>query len=197
MKFSQIDVIGQERFILFTRKQTKGLSLWTKIMNSYHNPRNPTHTFSFYVPHYLYIRSVSFCDDVAEMIDKDFTTNHLAKILYVDFLSYFKRKNDLHDIYSRLTVRDLSPAAIKPYQNEEATKGILFEEVRGFELIETHLEHRLALKGEFLLRDMMEIYQDHTFTLENILEIVYCDFVEDYRKGLIKNPINKIVQYIG
>lgn len=196
MKFSQVDVIGHEHFILVARKQTKGLSLWTKLMNSYHNPRNPTHTFTFYVPHYLYIRSVSFCEDIEAEINETFTTSHLARILYIDFLSYFIKKNDMHDIYSKLVVRDRTPAPIRPFESEKSFKGIIFEEVRGYEMIKMRLEHKLALKGEFLLRDMVEIYKDHSFSLENILEIVYCDFIEDYRKGLIKNPIDKITQYI-
>ena len=43
---------------------------------------------------------------------------------------------------------------------------------------------------------MLDIYPEHQFTLENILEITYSNFIDDYRKGLIKNPIEKIMQYI-
>ncbi|MEQ6377115.1 hypothetical protein RZN25_09810 [Bacillaceae bacterium S4-13-56] len=74
--------------------------------------------------------------------------------------------------------------------------GVLFEELRGYEEIRTRIEHKDALRGEFLLRDMLGIYQDHSITLENILEIVYCDFIDDYRKGLIKRPIQKVIQYL-
>lgn len=195
MKFSQIDVIGHERLILYSRKAVEGLGLWNRLVNTYHNPRNPKHTFTFYVPHYLYIRSVSFCDDISQEIGDEFTPSDLARILYIDFLEFFKKKNDLHDIHRRLSTGDLSPVEILPYKTDEAYQGVIFEETRGFEEVRTVLDHRASLKGEFLLRDMLEVYE-HDFTLENILEIVYSGFVDDYRKGLIQRPINKIIQYV-
>lgn len=196
MKFSQLDVIGLERGILSNRKEVEGARMWGRFLNAILYPRNPKHTFTFYTPSYLYIRSLSFCEDVESEIDDNFDAAQLAKILYIDFLEYVKRSNNIHDIYRRLLARDLSPTIIKPYYSDNSYSGVLFEEMRGFEKVSVQLPHKLALKGEFLLRDMLEIYPDHTFTLENILEIVYCDFVDDYRKGLIKNPIDKIIYYL-
>lgn len=194
--FSSLDVIGQERRILANRKEYEGARMWSKIFNALLYPRNPDHTFTFYTPHYLFIRSNSFCEDISTEIGKSFNPGNLAAALYTDFLEYVKRTNDINTTYKRLQARDLSPTGIIPYQSDQTIKGIVFEEVRGFESISTRINHKSALKGEFLLRDMLEIYPDHTFTLENILEIVYCDFVDDYRKGLIKNPLAKVLQYV-
>jgi hypothetical protein len=196
LQFSRVDVIGQERRILASRKDGKNRGVVNRIIDVILFPKNPKHTFTFHIPHYLFIRSVSFCYDVAEEIEDRFEPNDLARILYEDFFEYVKKTNNIHDIYKRLNARDLSPTTISAYQTDEAYRGVISEEMRGFEEVQTRLEHKVAIKGEFLLRDMLEIYQDHQFKLENILEIIYCDFVEDYRKGLIKNPINKIVQYL-
>lgn len=196
MKFSQLDVIGQERSILKERKEAAGSGLFNRAMTAILYPKNPKRTFNFHAPHYLYMRSVAFCEDVAEDIEDKFTTNDLARVLYTDFLHYMKKSNDLHDLHKRLTTRDLSPAIVKPYQTDEAYNGVIFEEMRGFEEVVTTIAHKDALRGEYLLRDMLDIYPDHTFTLEQVLEIVYCDFVDDYRKGIIKNPIAKITNYL-
>lgn len=196
MQFSQVNVIKEEEWILANRREVANKKFVSRLVNFILYPRNPKHTFNFYVPRYLFLRGVSFAEDIAYEIGDKFDIGDLVAVLYKDFLEYVRKTNNLHNVYTRLTARDLSPTSIKPYQSEEAYSGVIFEELRGFEEVKTRIEHKDALRGEFLLRDMLDIYQDHTFTLENILEIVYCDFVDDYRKGLIKRPIQKIVQYL-
>jgi hypothetical protein len=196
MKFSQVNVIERERTIVLCREDAKEEGFFSYLYTRFLFPKNPTHTFTFHVPTYLHERSETFCVEVEEKTGKKFTTSDLARALYLDFIEYVKNNNDLHQIYKKLQARSLSPATIRPYQTEEVYSGVLSEEVRGFHKVETKLKHRVALRGEQLLCDMLEIYKNHTFTLENILEIVFCDFIDDYRKGLIKNPIDKIAQYI-
>jgi hypothetical protein len=196
MKFSQIDCISKERVFLAENKEVEAMKFFGRLFNRIIYPKNPKYTFSFYVPKFLYMRSISFCEDVAAEIEERFTIDDLARVLYTDFLEYVKKTNDIHDIYKRLNARSRAKTTIKPYSVEDTTPGIMFEEMRGFEIIETKIKHKMALKGEYLLHDMLEIYQEHTFTLEDILEIVYCDFIDDYRKGLIKKPIEKIIQYV-
>lgn len=195
MMFSNADVIDREKDLIDNRKEFEQQGVFNRMFNNFRNPRNPKYVFSFYVPEYIHLRSSSFCEDVEEKIKKPFTTSDLANVLYIDFLEYFKSSNNGADIYSRLKVRDIAPTDISPYNTEDVYKGVIFEEQRGFELIDTTIEHRDALRGELLLRDMLEIYPEHGFVLENILEIIYYDFINDYRRFLIKNPIGKIAQY--
>lgn len=194
MKFSRLDVIGQEREIIKERKEIKGEKLWSRALYLLLNRRYPKHNFIFYVSEYLYLRAISFCQEVETEIDDIFTVRELANILYFDFLEYVRKTNDINTVHKRLAARDLAP--VKVFQTDEVYNGVIYEEIRGYEMIETRIEHKDALKGEYLLRDMLEIYTDHTFTLENIFEIVFCDFMDDYRRGLIKNPLSKILHYL-
>lgn len=194
MKFSQLDVIGKERTIRKEQKEIQNEKFLFRMVYRIFNRRNPKHTFIFYVQEYLYLRSCSFCSDLEREIDRKFTIGELASILYFDFLEYVRKTNDINTVYKRLAARDLAPVRI--FQTEDVYDGVIYEEIRGYEMIETRVDHQDALKGEFLLRDMLEIYTDHSFTLENILEIVFCDFIDDYRRGLIKNPLSKILHYI-
>lgn len=196
MKFSQLDVVSKENDLLANRKDVDGVGMIGRLINNIIYPRNPKYTFNFYVPHYIFIRSAAFCDDVAEEIQGKFDQSDLADVLFTDFLEYAKKKNDLHDLHTRLKTRDLSPATIKHYNTDQVHGGVIFEEFRGFELVNIRIDHKTALRGEFILRDMLDIYPEHEFILEHVLEIVYCDFVDDYRKGIIKNPIEKITQYL-
>ncbi|MED4353554.1 hypothetical protein P9265_14655 [Schinkia azotoformans] len=194
MIFSHLDVIGKERTLRKEQKEIQNEKFLFRMVHRIFNQRNPIHTFIFYVPEYLYLRSCSFCSDIEREIDDTFTIGELADILYFDFLEYVRKTNDINTVYKRLAARDLAPARI--FQTEDVYNGVIYEEIRGYEMIETRIDHKDALKGEFLLRDMLEIYTDHKFKLENILEIVFCDFIDDYRRGLIKNPLSKILHYI-
>lgn len=194
MRFSQLDIMGQEQLIVKERKELKNENIFQKALYLLLNRRYPKHTFIFYVPEYLYLRAISFCQDIEREINDSCTIGELAGILYFDFLEYVRKTNDIDTIYKRLAARDLAP--IKVFQTDDVYNGVVFEEIRGYEMVETRIEHKDALKGEFLLRDMLEIYTDHTFQLENILEIVFCDFIDDYRRGLIKNPLAKILHYL-
>lgn len=196
MMFSDYDVIGRESELIANRRCSDSLGFGKRIYNSFLNPRNPKYKFDFYVPEHIFLRSQSFCEDVQEELKKSFDTSKLAKVLYLDFLEYIRNSNDVHDIYSRLKVRELAPPRINDY-NDEKSKDTMFGEIRGFELVTTIISHKDALRGELLLSDMLEIYPEHEFVLENILEIVYFDFVNDYRRFLIKNPIEKVSKYFN
>lgn len=195
MIFSNLDVIGREQDLISNRKEFESRGMFHRIINDYRNPRNPKYTFSFYIPEYISLRSSAFCEDIEEELDKPFTTSNLANVLFIDFLKYIKRSNSIYDIYTRLNVRDITPTEITPYNTEEVYGGVVFEEVRGFELISAVIEHKNALRGELFLRDMLETYPQHEFALEDVLQIIFYDFVNDYRRFLIKNPIEKITQY--
>lgn len=53
-----------------------------------------------------------------------------------------------------------------------------------------------ALRGEHLCFDLEEVDTNHHFTLESLLSIVFTDFVEQYRKGNVKNATKKILKYV-
>ncbi|GKU82706.1 hypothetical protein [Niallia sp. NCCP-28] len=109
MIFSALDIIRKEKGILENRKGLDGAGYWERITNSFFCPCNLKHTVTFYVLEYLFLRSISFCEDISEELEEKFEKENLAKIVYEDFLEHFKKKNDLHEVYKKLTIRDLSP----------------------------------------------------------------------------------------
>ncbi|MEK4132031.1 hypothetical protein NYE67_20665 [Solibacillus sp. FSL W8-0474] len=194
MIYSQMDVMGIERYLINKRNEKRGF--FKRNTNSIVTQRNPYYTFKFYVPKDIFIRAVSFCDRVSDQIEEEFGPEDLARVLYDDFLEFLDREYDYRMIYRQLEGRYLSPAANYHYTDDEVRNGVYFSEIRGFELIKTTLQHKTALRGELLLEDMNEEYPDHTFTLEGILEMVFCDFIEKCKHSLIDRPIDKIIQYV-
>lgn len=189
MRFSAHDVIDREKKIVEKEKQNKNL---LGIMKNVLLKRNPNYHFTFHVPSYLYIRANQFCRNINRRIDGTFIISDLVRVLYEDFLEYAIETNNIDAIFKKLQVRDLSPAVISTGENSD----YIFEEVRGYEQVIVELDHESSLQGEFILRDMIEIYKDHNYTLENILEIIFVDFIDDFRKGLIKNPMDKIINLL-
>ena len=60
--------------------------------------------------------------------------------------------------------------------------------------IEFRIKRSLALRLEVLLADIAELYPDSKFSIENVLEIIYCDFIEAYKNGNLKNVVEKIIE---
>lgn len=196
MRFSQLDLIKKERDLLEARKDIVSEGIVGRLLNSIIDKRRKKYTFSFYVPNDFYIRAISFCEAVEWDIREKFTISNLANVLYIDFLEYYHNNFNLHEMHKLLMTRDIRPVMIRPYSTESTSPGVIFEEERGFEIVTTKIEHKLALRGELLLQDMAGVYKDDLFTLEHVLEIVFCNFIDSYRKGILKNPIGKVVQYI-
>ncbi|MEQ6377114.1 hypothetical protein RZN25_09805 [Bacillaceae bacterium S4-13-56] len=112
-------MIEEEEWILANRRESESMKLVGRLFYRMLYPRNPMHTFSFYVPKYLYLRGVSFAEDIAYETEKDFDIGNLTSLLYKDFLEYVKRTNNIHSVFTRLKAGDLSPTSIKPYQSED------------------------------------------------------------------------------
>ncbi len=188
--YSQLDLISKE---LEKNESLKELNRGKKFFfNAAYFLLNRRHIFTFYVPQKLYSRAEILCHKIEEKIDKPFTLERLSEILYTDFLKYAEN-NDVHTIYHLLNSRDLAPKNV--YQSEEVYDGVIAEEIRGYDAIKVSIKHNDALEGEYLLEDLAETY-DHSLKLENILEVVFCKFVDDYRKKLIKNPLEKVLHYL-
>lgn len=188
--YSQLDLISREQE---KNESLKELNRGRKFFfNAAYSILNRQHVFTFYVPQKLFSRAELVCSKIEDIIHKPFTLEKLSEILYTDFLKYVDN-NDIHTIYRLLTSRELAPKDV--YQSDEVYDGVITEEIRGYETIKVSIKHNDALEGEYFLEDLSETY-DHSLTLENILEVVFCKFIDDYRKKLIKNPIEKVLHYL-
>lgn len=189
MRFSAIDAITLENEYLNLKKEKT--SFFSFIRYSFSSPQTKSYEISFKVPRYLYMRATTLCEDIEEELDEVFNIEDLAEILYLDFLEFVKL-NEINAVYKK--VRDAQPAEYAVYQNNEIKSKSIREGYQVTEKITTPLPYRMILKGEFLLHDMLEVYPKHTFTLEKILEILFIDYIEEYRMGHIEQPIENILK---
>lgn len=147
--------------------------------------------FSIQVPNDLYARAESLCDDIVQMREgnKDYTQVELVQHVFLDFLDEVRKNyGDVHSIYTRLDIRrqELPMVNDRPLVPSRSMKTLQ---------IKIHRED--VLRAEWFLSDLSYFVPGHGLQVEKLIEIVYLDFLLEYKKGRRKNVIMEILQYIS
>ena len=58
------------------------------------------------------------------------------------------------------------------------------------------MRKKFVLRGEILLADMEEVWPDHGFTMERIFELLYIDFIDQYRKGKSASVVERVLKLL-
>jgi hypothetical protein len=148
------------------------------------------------VPIPLYLRAEVFCEDVMELSEMRFNQNDLMNLLYNDFLLFAKKNPEPIALFHLLT--SLESEAGKKSCLEQQQSGNVFklihrEQEQKVQTLQLKFRRKHALRGEILLADMEEVQPGHRFTLEKVLTLLYCDFVDKFRKGNNTEAINAII----
>lgn len=156
-----------------------------------------------------------------EGIRANYSIEKLVYVLYSDFLIYCKKARDMDAIYQSLkdrehfiTTKEVNKRSLERKENtnddfSNTNEGFTFvvpekledvgkesiysiKEQHDVQKIIVSIKRKKALEGEIILQDLSDV-REHPFTLENVLEISICDFIENYRLGYIQNAIERIV----
>ena len=147
--------------------------------------------YRFLVPASLYLRGELLCEDITELSDFQFTQADLLDLLLRDFLQNIRQSPDHHAVFRELMVRDKRPALLRTYSGQEA---LLSQGKQKMKDITCPIKRRSALRVEVFLADLAELYEDANYSVEDILQILYCDFIESYRTGQLRNVVKSIIQ---
>ena len=148
------------------------------------------------VPIPLYLRAEVFCEDVMELSEVSFNQTDLMNLLYNDFLLFAKKNPEPLAIFRLLT--SLESETGKLSYLEQQQEGNIFrliqkDKEQKMQTLELRFRRKHALRGEILLADMEEVQPGHGFTLERVLTLLYCDFVDKFRKGNNTDAIKAII----
>jgi hypothetical protein len=163
------------------------------------------------IPSPIYFRGEIFCEDIEELSEQSFTHSDLLNLLYHDFLIYVQKNHNLEQMYNLLSEREqrISSPLVQQKKIElihEGEKSLLsLPSIRQkspskhpkVKVLQYQLKRKLALRGEVFLSDLAEVYPEHPFTLERVLEIIYIDFIEKFKKGENKEAIVNILAYLN
>jgi hypothetical protein len=151
------------------------------------------------VPLNLYLRGEVFCEDISDLSEFSFDQKDLLNLLYNDFLLFVKKNPDPRALFRLLVSLDEESgkdASLQKQQGASIFKVVYTEKNQKTQTFEVRMRKKLALRGEVLLADMDLAYPDHGYTLERILALLYCDFIDKYRKGDNVEAINKILSIL-
>ncbi|PGQ88321.1 hypothetical protein [Priestia megaterium] len=165
----------------------------------YEFDKSSTKTLTLLVPMDVFVRAQVFCEDIEDLSGMEFTQADLIDILYMDFLTEIKAKPDHQGIFNMLI--QLERGSGKDLGIVRSKKGSVFEVIHEFrdknmEELKVKFRRKLILRGEILLADLESVFPDHGFMLENVLELLYCDFINNYRKGNNKKAVKEILKVL-
>lgn len=170
--------------------------LFNKIMFRLTRRQTTSIEYTILVPVSDFLRGQLFCDDVTEAIDESFTQKDLINILLSDFLFDAKRCSNPYDLYNELMYKDRQSIQVNTFENKPITKHINKNEKRSKKLL-CAIQRKEALRLEVMLSDIADLEPIRFFTVEDVLKIIYCDFILKYKTGTLKNVLPKIIKRLS
>jgi hypothetical protein len=151
--------------------------------------------YSFKIPSSTYLRAEMLCEDISDEAELAFELSDLIGILTEDFLRSIRRNPNPEYVYKGLVTRDRR----KPIVINHSDTDFENERFGTCQTVQLHvqLKKRQALKLEIFLSDLYEVYNQAPFYVEDVLEILLCDFIYCYKNGLINNAFDEIMKYLG
>lgn len=155
------------------------------------------------VPYYEYLRGIVFCDDLKEnFIDEvpfQFDLTLLIFLLYDDFLAQIKRGSAKNEQISNYLLagkkkyfqqRTVEKKIIKPLNQylltfetiEEEEEAELSSEEEKKAYLDIRIKETEVLRGEILLNDLEPFMMGTNITIEELITIVYLDFIENIKQ---------------
>ncbi|MFB3168488.1 hypothetical protein P5G62_015325 [Neobacillus sp. 179-C4.2 HS] len=182
VKYSRYNLINREILALEDRG----------IMNRFINflLKDRRLVFKISVPNDLYQRAEVLCDDIFQKRsdDKEYKQSELVEHVFLDFIDEV-RNNDSNvgSIYTRLNVRkqQLPMVNDNPLLPSKSNTTVI-----------TKIDRDDVLRAEVLLQDLSYFVPKHGMDVEQLIEIVYLDFLLEYTKGRRKNVIKDILEYL-
>lgn len=144
-------------------------------------------SFNIAVPNDLYLRAETLCDDVTTLREenKTYTQSRLIDHTFNDFIEQVRRHDsNVGSIYTRLILRN---------QQIPLVNGTPLFPAKSRTTIPTKIPRDNVYRAEVLLKDLSVFAPKHSFKVENLIEIVYLDFLLEYQNGRRSNVIKEIL----
>ncbi|MFJ7941118.1 hypothetical protein ACIQYG_21885 [Peribacillus sp. NPDC096622] len=189
-KYSQANLIDEELSLI---KSNNFIGKMLHKMN-----KTSVILLSIQVPLNSYLRAEIFCEDIQDLSEMPFSQNDLMKLLYEDFLYFAKINPDPKKMFKLLSTleRESGKDAILEKQTDSIFKLIHKDQHQELETLELRMRRKYALRGEVLLADLEEHHPNHGYTIERVIELLYMDFIDTFRKGDNTEAVQKIIKLL-
>ncbi|MBL5769347.1 hypothetical protein [Heyndrickxia sporothermodurans] len=139
--------------------------------------------YTINIPVAAYLRGEYLCEEISESIQDDFSQRDLISILIDDFIYAIReRKLTAYGIYHEILEREHN--AMKIYGTHK---------VPNKELI-CSLKRKIGLKIEIMLNDVYELEAQNIYSTSDLIQIIYCDFIQKYKTGELGNFLKELIK---
>lgn len=154
------------------------------------------------IPDATYFRMKVLCEDISELSGQIFNQQKMIDILWSQFIDQVKRVPDFKTVHDMLIEREDKRMIVKDEIVQKKNTFMFFETSHNVaaktnkKVMQYRMNRKQALRGEIMLADIAEIKPDHQLTLERVLEIIFCDFIEKYKQGESEQAVKQIIDII-
>lgn len=144
-------------------------------------------SFNVLVPNDLYLRAEVLCDDITKlrMEDKTYNQDNLINHIFTNFIEQVrKHDSNVGSIYNRIILRN---------QQIPLVNNTPLFPAKSRTTVSTKIPRDNVYRAEVLLQDLSVFAPKHSLQVENLIEIVYLDFLLEYQNGRRSNVIKEIL----
>lgn len=178
------------------QKSTEMKTTWLNIVNL------SSVILELNIPDNTYFRMKILCEDISELSGQLFNQQKMIDLLWGQFIDQVKRVPNFEMVHDMLIEREDKRSVVKKEIKQQKNTFTFFENTYNAAVktnkktIQYRMNRKQALRGEIMLADISEIKPDHQLTLERVLEIIYCDFIEKYKTGESEQVVEQIIDII-
>lgn len=175
------------------QKSTEMKTTWLNIVNL------SSVILELNIPRNTYFRMKVLCEDISELSGALFTQQKMIDLLWSQFIDRVKMVPNFETVHDLLIEREGNRTIVKKEIKQHQNTFSFFEasqEVRtktDNNVIHYRMNRKQALRGEVMLADISEVKPEHSLTLERVIKIIYCDFIDKYKQGESENVVEQIV----
>lgn len=193
MSYSQLDLLEEERFL------TSGEATW-KYRILYKLLYTKKVHLEIRVPLTYFKRAEVFCDDLMRITDEEYELfpETLIDILVQDFIQELARNSTgPRAPYEYLMDKHSKTLTVAHYKDSRMEEFELYErEYESLRVLKVQIGRKEALRLEWFLNDLELEVVNHGFTVERIMEILFCYLIEIVKRGEAEKAVKKIITSI-
>lgn len=125
----------------------------------------------------------------------ELTIAHMVYVLYEDFLLQIRENlNEEKMDDETVTMEDVVKGLVRMRNLYFPRKKSNGSAHRRWSLMPIHLKREMAQRGKVFLYDASTVFSDFEMSLEELLSILFCDFVAHLRRGNQKELVKKLIE---
>lgn len=142
------------------------------------------------VPKTIYLRTLLICEHIQDKTEQAFDIITLLTILYQEFIDNYIEEYNPNVIRQEIN---------RSYRHDEKLLIHSNDRIYAYDkstcrriVFSFYLDKKSVEKGELLLDELEEIYGEAP-TIEKMIATLWINFIEDYKTGENKKPLQKII----